>query len=719
MRVLRFFALLLVVLIVFIATPTFEWQPLAALLPADYFADSTLFTWFHRWVTQDLSRFALLITGCAGLTFGLLTIPWPYPSILYQPPSAHRLRTSRRIVGSTILLAALASGGTGAALYFGSGTETALLHGLWVGSILLLLIAAGVLTNRRQQPLPQQPPSQHQSLREDASTVVHPAPADRHPVPVGWPTLPVPVGWPTLLTMLLFAFLLCGWNLTSYPATVDDTTVQVGLAAHLLNRSNTVTLFAPLPAIGVPEQPLFALALTPTAFWARFSHDLLFGTRTAGLLAALLATLGIWLVAIELFTRPVSPPGTPHDLFAPIEDNGQSLAALATLLFVANMGVLYFSRTPIVLTATAWGILGCWALLRGIRLEDRLAMSLSGVLIGLGLIFHSSALTFALAALLWWLGFGAVRLGLLPHAFLLRTQKTMQSGYTQAISLRFSDFLLWSGALLLVIVPFLPPLIQAGRIWAGNLLRSPTVHLAALVPNFAPPVPTYPAPLFNLILLPLIPLAIGVMIFNLDRRQGWLLSTWLLSALGVATLLPQQAIQWDHLLPLIPISALAMTFALDRLRVTLLRVGVRWLQHFLNFFLLGLALWVAFHNGTTYYTFARTQSDTISSVGRALRARASEQPAVVLQGATERPILAPDDPELLFLTNGNSGDPTGPIQFATQVPEGLASGTLLLVLPEENYWIPAIETAYPNGLFTVMRDRYANPLLYLYTIAEP
>lgn len=723
-RALRFFALLLAVLIAFIATPTFEWKPLATHLPADLFEDWALFTLFHQWVMQDLARFALLLTGGAGLTFGLLTTPWPLQRLpvaalpnAIQPPPRRRVQGGRRWAGVCLIVVALIGNGAAGTLYFMNSRETALLHGLWVSSLLLFLVAAGLLTNLRRPPAQQQ-----QTIQADGSSVTGASTVTAaHPHRVS--RISSPVGWPRLLALLFFAFLLYGWSLTTLPGSIDEATARVGLHVLTLKGSEAVTLFAPIPALSVPAQPLFGFALTPTALFTRFSSDLLFGTRVAGLMAALLCTLGIWLVGTEIFARPVDPDSDRNEIFAPIEDNGQSLTAVATLLLMANMGVLYYSRLPIVLTATAWGIVGSWALLRGIRLTDRLALALSGMLIGLGLLFHNSALAFGIMALLWWLGFGAVRLGLLPHRVVGQRGRTVQGNGEEVLPLGIGDFLLWLLGVLLVTFPFLPALAQASQEWFSNIRLTPATNLSTLLTSFAPPVsnslvPIYPAPLLNLVLLPLIPLALGALIFNLDRRQGWLLATWLLSALGAAMLLQQQIAGWEYLLPLMPAGALAMTFTLDRLRVTLLRVGLRWLQHFLTFFLLGLVLWIVFHNSTTYYTFARQQSDTVSTIGRVLRNRAPGQPAIILQRMSDTPIVTPDNRQLLFFTNGAGNDPTGTIQFAAQVPEGLVPGTLLLVLPQENYWLTAIEAAYPVGEYSVTRDHYANPLLYLYTISS-
>lgn len=708
MRTLRVLALLLVVLLAFITTPTYTMEPLAALVPADFVADSTLFTTVHHWVTVDLSRYTLLLTSIAALSFGLLTQPWPFAPSEQDHIGTERGRdrrqryhqhTGRRAFGGFLLI--LAGCGTVAVLILGNSelwnnsivrlepaSLTALRNGVWLASIVFYLAGSAFIAK----------PRPHVSEADQHAAAPATQPLQRSPK----------VGWSTILTLLFFAFVLYGWNLTTLPAQIDADTVETGLQASALLATAATSWFAPVNSLTTPEHPVFTLALTPTALLRWLTGDLLFGTRLAGLVAALLTTLGIWLFSVELFARRVDPPGADM----PIEDNGQSLAVLATMLVLTNMALLFFSRAPITLTATAWGVLGCWALLRGIQRQDQLALGLSAILIGFAAVFHNSALAFLVTGLLWWLGFAAVRLGLLPHH--LPAAGTRATNPLAIVTI--GNFLLWTLGLLVLLTPFLSPIGTAVQLLLQQRPLFSSANLLSLFAGFAPPAPIYPAPLFNFILLPCIALTIGGLLFNLDRRQGWMISSWLLAALVLALLQPAGLTVWERLLPLIPAVMLGVAFAIDRFRVTLLRVGGRWSQQFITILLLGLVLWTAFHNGITYYTFAVRQQDAVSSLGHLLRRYADAQPVVILQQGTNAPQFVPTDPQLRFLTNGGSSAATDNIQFQSELATTLASGTIIFVPAAETAWLPVVEERYPGGSYLIERDHYANPLFYLYTL---
>jgi hypothetical protein len=384
------------------------------------------------------------------------------------------------------------------------------------------------------------------------------------------------------------------------------------------------------------------------------------------------------------------------------------LAISATWLVIFNIALFTFSRHPILLEATAWGTLGCWALLRGMRMADRLAIGLSGVLMGLSYLFHGGALVFVLTALLWWLGFGAAQHGLLPHR--ARSQHT---GRLAAL------FTLWLLGFLVITAPMLGIRGQEVVQWLSQVPPSPASALTALLASVAPPVAIYPAPLYNVVLLPFLPLTLGLLLFNLDRRQGWMIVTWLSSALLVAAYLQPSYLRWEMLLPLVPAVALALAFTLDRLRVTLIRVGGGWIQQFLTYALLGLLLWVGFQNVTTYYAFALRQREPISTLGYALRALPATQPVIVQLAPDGAPLTDEAAAALLplrFLTNDILDAATSQIQFVAELPAALAPGTVVLLSPDDQATLATLRSRYPTGTTVVHRDVQANPLLTLYAV---
>ncbi len=676
MRAIRFVMLLIVLAVALLATPTFDLRPFATLLPTDFMADSTRLLQFRQWVMNDLARASLLLTSCAALTFGLLTAPWPFDeaaaATIAAPQAADNRRGRRRWWGGALLFL-MAVAASGSLLFWPSPLPVPIVHLLWVTSSLFLLGAAALWT-------------------------VHPTAirADHRP----WPR----VGWRTLVLILFLSLLFYSWKLTTLPAVVDDAVAQMGLRSLALARGEQTSFFAVEPTLSAPDNQLFTVALAPTALLIWITGDLLLSTRLLGLVAALLCAGATWLVALELFARRPTPPNAP----LPLEDDGRSLALIATLLVLCNVAVLAFSRRPILLEATAWGTLGCWALLRGMRTADRLAIGLSGVLVGLSYLFHGGALVFILTALLWWLGFGAVQHGLLPHR-----ARSPRTGPPSAL------FLLWLLGFLVITAPMLGVRGQEVLHWFGQIPPSPASALTTLLASVAPPVAIYPAPLYNLVLLPLFPLTLGLLLFNLDRRQGWLIVTWLSSALLVAAYLQPPYLRWEMLLPLVPALALALAFTLDRLRVTLIQAGGDWVQQFLTYALLGLLLWIGFQNVTTYYAFVLRQHDPISTLGYALRALPATQPVLVQLAPAGAPLTAEAASTLLplrFLTNDTLDAATSQIQFVAELPAALAPGTVVLLPPDDHAALAALRSRYPTGTAVVHRDIQANPLLTLYTV---
>ncbi len=716
-RLIRFILLLVVFAVALIATPTFALHPFASLLPTDFMPDSTLVQQFRQWVTDDLAYFSLLLTGCAALTFGLLAAPWPFAAPLptlsntrsLAVGSMHPVKDRRRRwwLGLLLLVVALAAT-VGALFWQQQGGETLLVHLSWAAGSLLFLLAASLLTSA----------SVLLTAQGRVETVSSQVLSPRYTV-----------GWRALLLLLLLSLLLYSWQVTTVPTIVDDVVATVGLQGLALVRGEESALFSVEPTVSQSDNQLLYGAIAPTALLIWLTGDLLLSTRLIGLLAALLAVGATWLIALELFTRqPTLPDGmVSPDGRVPVEDNGRSAMIVATFLVMVHIAVLYYSRRPILLEALAWGTMGCWALLRGMRTHDRLAIALSGMLLGVSYLFYGSALTFLLTALLWWVGFCAAQMGLLPH--LARLSKTAR--------LHGGDFVLWLLGFGVISAPFLQSRMAELLLWINQVPTSLGSALTVLLSSFSPPVAIYPAPFYNPLLLPLFPLLLGLLLFNIDRRVGWMLSSWIGSGLLVAAFLQPQSVRWELLVPLIPAVALALAFTLDRLRVTLVRTGGRWAQQFLSYFMLGLLLWIGFQNVTSYYSFLLLQRDPISTIGYALRTLPADQPVLVylspasallpqFSSATTMDEAALPKKQtvplpLRFLTNDTLDPAGGRIRFVTALPPTIAPGTTVLLLPEEPALLQSgtlayLRSTYPSGNVTVQRDILANPLLTLFTV---
>ncbi|MCB0188515.1 MAG: hypothetical protein KDE31_29795, partial [Caldilineaceae bacterium] len=308
----------------------------------------------------------------------------------------------------------------------------------------------------------------------------------------------------------------------------------------------------------------------------------------------------------------------------------------------------------------------------------------------------------------WWLGLAAMRTGRLPH-------RVAQPNH---VGVLVGDLLLWLFALYVATAPVLLSRSQEVSLWINSVPTSVSGALSALFTNLAPPLNLYPAPFLNPILLPFLPLTLGVLLFNLDRRQGWLIGSWLGSVLLTAIVADPRLLRWEILLPLAPAIAVAVAFTIDRLRVSLIASSGGWIQQFLAYSLLGMLLWVAFHNLTTQATFLVSQSDRTSAFGYALRALPADQPVIVQLPATEGGLTAATAAMTLplrFLTNERVTTDNS-IRFVDTVPAGLAPGTAILFFPEATATQQMLRATYPAGTLHVQRDRLANPVISLYLI---
>jgi len=213
-----------------------------------------------------------------------------------------------------------------------------------------------------------------------------------------------------IISVFLFLFgslmldgVLYGWNPERIPTLVDESTAQIGLQALEIARGNTSGLFFP----GVTGSPM--LTYLPAAIAIRITGDPLLGIR-----------LGAYQI--------------------PIEDDGRWIANVATALLAFGYAILHFSRGPIYLAPVAWGTLGLWALLRGLRTGDWFALALSGALIGWGSVMYAGGLLYLIITPIWWIG-----------VWLLRREWL----YNRGFGVGAPGFLLWLGGMVIMIAPIL------------------------------------------------------------------------------------------------------------------------------------------------------------------------------------------------------------------------------------------------------------------------
>src|SRR5690606_5308567 len=131
----------------------------------------------------------------------------------------------------------------------------------------------------------------------------------------------------------------------------------------------------------------------------------------------------------------------------------------------------------------------------------------------------------------------------------------------------------------------------------------------------------YGAHLLPSLLAPLLALAVGALLLNMDSLAGWTVLTWSgMALLGAAFTGPIQP-YWPSLLPLLPAASLALAFVLDRLRMLLTHVLGTWSLQASVYLVLGLIVAAGLFSWIHFYEVARIDSDLATAVGRGIRGR--------------------------------------------------------------------------------------------------
>jgi len=707
-RFLRFVVLLGVIAIAYLAQFVLH-PPLlttsAAFFPAQFSALFSDFSRLRALFAGALRDVAFFMAAIAAVSFGLLTAPW---SLTDSPLAAPLLllvgRTRRRHRLGWFVLICASFIALAAGLLFRTQTlpsplmqivdflpplpaplEQAswLTEALWVVSLLFFFIGCILFPWR----------SQGEVLKDRAAS----------PAFVKQPIS----SWPILLVLLLCMGGLYSWQLTQTPLLVDNTVAQIGLSASDWLYKGNPYLFDPfaivLPTLG-PGLSLAGLSTAVVALFFQLTNDLLLSVRLTGLLAALLMIVATWLLGTELFRRA---PG--HLSSANRDDQGQWPALLAAILVTITVATMLFSRFPVLLETVTWGSLGCWALLFGLRTGDRVAIGLSGVLIGLSAILYTPGLTFVITALCWWVGYRLLQTGWLPHRLQPQLPAARFRGY----------FVLWVIGLWVIAAPTLGARWFVYRHWLPVMPGSLTAHWQSTLLAFGQAgdlsqLGGLSIPFLHDLLAPLLFLAIGALCFNFDRRVGWMLLTWAGSGLVCAMVLAPTAPFWPALLPLLPVTGLMLAFGLDRLQSTIFQTAGMWSRNLFNYLLTGLILWVAVNNGVEYYHFAQQQVDPTSALGHELRMAPVDRTIVVIAPAA----IKSNMPQLRFLTNEWTTPPLANVRFTETLPDDLSAGAITLIVPAETTVLAQVQARYPNGTSVVRRDHLANRLLYRYTLPE-
>jgi hypothetical protein len=648
-----------------------------------------------RWLPEDLVELAIWLTLLGLLGFGLLA-PW------WQ---GERGRAYRRLplgranlrvwwwVAQALLVLALLSAAFVPWLQMQSGAE-GLLIALWLGSLALYGMG-GIVANRVRPPV---------VYGDSYLESVRP-----------WD------GWPYWVVILAIFAAIYSFRLFDLPLRVDPLSAHAGLAAQAWVRDLDVPPLAAVPNdFPLPTMGLLALARLTL-------RDNLLAVRVAGVVAALILMSGVWLVGSELFRRvPV------HGLYGEVlEDDGRWIALLAMIVVGVSLPLFHWSRVPLVLEGVALGTIGLWALLRGLRRDRPGLLGLSALTLGWSIFYGPAGLLLGLVALLIWWGV------LLLESSWLTGKLLAREGGGEAVPVQrgvgWRGFGYWVAGIVIMTAPLLtiwltiPSSFAQQWAWPGGItIRQGSallawrerLEMAVLGLNHLPDATAslhYDEHFVHSLLAPLLVLALGALLLNIDSLVAWTLITWLVTALVGSGLTVPVVPNWMAMVVLLPVIGLAVAFVLDRLRLLLMTHAGTWTLQATVYLALGVLVAAGLFGWIDYYNVAQRDSDLPSSVGRALRAAGDRPVALVSANAPLEQLLT--DPVVQMLAARRNDLAQIPTVNARNWPP-LTPATRLLLAPGDSALQSAMIAAYPGGSLTVMRDLHANPLLYIYDLAD-
>ena len=685
MRFFRFLALIAAILAVYAAQYLFDQASLEFLRSA-WFSENIPFLWeLPQWSGPDQQVLGLYLAGIGALLFGLAVYSWPQTtsnnSTSSSPSILHPSLPATLLTAAAVLAAALLP------LYFRQNeAEPDWTHYLWAAAIGVYALGNWLADRKAGAALAES------DLSDPALSVSRPERS-----------------WPTFLLILAIGGLLLGWQLATVPVRVDGTEAIHGLQALQIASGLESRIFAS----GWANTPLFAYY--PAALGTILSGDWLLGNRLAGLYAGLLTILGVWLLGCELFRRTPTDKGDT--------DDGRSPALLSAAFTAVGYTFVHFGRMPGYLEPVAWGVLGLWALHRGVRTGSRTALGLGGLLLGLTATLYYSGTVFVGIALLWWIFW-----------LLARRDWLHQIGW--------GGFAVWLGGGFVFLAPF-----------AGGWLRSPGVFLArlqeasifngaglvhmegvygvqglnvVLLENARRTLLTFwmlgdsstqfgwPAPMLDSLIAPILLLGIGHLLLNLDRTQSWMLISWLTGAVVLGGVLVIDSPNWPRLLPVLPVAGLICALAVDRARTTLMNTAGLWMGQFSLFVVIGLLVLAGSHNWVAWYEVQTVQADAASYAGRAIRSLPDERTAVLIDTGDEARAQWSDH-IVQFLAGGpyaKRGIAISPDNW----PVNLPPQSSVILQPDDQALAAELQSRYPDGLFLLQRNRSGDPVLFIYQL---
>lgn len=684
MRFLRFLVLIAAIFAVYAAQYLFD-QASLEFLRSEWFSENIPFLWdLAQWSAADQQTFGLYLAGIGSLLFGLAVYSWPPADVSNTSSSPSAPHTA--LPAALLAVAAVLAAGFLIFHFRQNEAEPDWTHYLWAAAIGVYALGCWLADRKSRLTSPER------SVPDLAVSVSRPERS-----------------WPTFLPILLIGGLLLGWQLATVPVRVDGAEASHGLQALQIAAGVESRIFAP----GGANTPLFAYY--PAALGITFSGDWLLGNRLAGLYAGLLTILGVWLLGCELFRRMPTEEGDA--------DDGRSPALLAAAFTAIGYTFVHFGRMPQFLEPAAWGVLGLWALHRGVRTGSHTALGLAGLLLGLTATLYSSGIVFVVIALLWWIFW-----------LLARREWLGQIGW--------GGFVAWIGGGVVFLAPFAGTWLRSPETFLTRLQEASVfnpvglVHMegvygvqglnAVLLENARRTFLTFwifddkstqfgwSAPLLDSLIAPILLLGIGYLLLNLDRTQSWMLIAWLAGAVVMGGILVIDAPQWSRLLPVLPVAGLICGLAVDRARTTLMKTIGLWMGQFSLFVVLGLLVLAGSYNWIGWYEVQTVSGNAESYAGRAIRSLPAERTAVLIETGDDRRAQW-SDRTVQFLAGGPYAK-RGATIHADNWPVNLPPQSSVILQPDDQTLAAELQSRYPGGLFRLQRNRSGDPVFFVYQL---
>ena len=695
MRLVRLAALIGVVAAVYFAQYLFDTTSLADFFPAWLLAWWPALGTLARWLPDDLLELAIWLSLLGLLSFGLLA-PW------WQGERGRvyrRLRRGRTVyrawwwLAQVVLLLSFLS--AGAVIWLeAQGDLPLLVLGVWLGSLVLFGLG-GLIANRLR------PPVVYGDTYLDS---VRP-----------WD------GWPYWVVLLALFAVLYSYRLLDVPLRVDGTSARVGLAAQAWVRDFTMPQLAATPN----DMPLPTIGLM--ALSRLIARDNLLALRAEGVAVALFLLTAVWLVGSELFRRvPVYGPYGEV-----LEDDGRWIALMAMIVVGVSLPMLHWSRVPLVLESAALGVFGLWALLRGLRRDRPGLLGLSALMLGWSIFYGALGLLLGGVALLIWCGVLLLESSWLTGKFLAHNRGGEAVPVQRGVGWR--GFGYWLMGIVAVVAPLVsrwvttPGSFVNQWTWPGSAIASQgslimdwreRLEMALLGLNHLPDATgtlRYDAHFVPSLLAPLLVLALGALLLNIDSLAGWTLTTWLMLGVVAVGMSVPVVPSWVAMVALLPAIGLAVAFVIDRLRLHIMTNAGTWTLQATVYLALGVIVTAGFMDWIHFYNVAQHDSDLASAVGRALR-MVDEQPVVIVNANVSLDQVL-GDPVVQLLAATRDDLAQIPTVNGRDWPS-LSPGTRLLLAPGDSVLQEAMEAAYPSGVLTVMRDLNSNPVLFVYDLVD-